>query len=145
MMMMMMMVMMMIIIIITMTKNFNRRCSHGHHAQHTANWHNTHMHMDCTHSLTHLHQSQHSYNIVRSARAAITQNYNNDDDADDDDDDDDADDNNNNNNLNSQLDSQLPNVGADLDGTVGGPRISAHGIVLALVPGPQHPADPVLR
>ena len=31
-------------------------------AQSAANWHNTHSHVDRTHSLTHLHQ--HSYNHV---------------------------------------------------------------------------------
>ena len=35
------------------------------------NWHNTHTHVDRTHSLTHLHQ--HRYNhVVRSASSTIT-------------------------------------------------------------------------
>ena len=41
-------------------------------AQSAANWRNTHTQVDCTHSLTHLHQ--HNYNhVVRSANSAITE------------------------------------------------------------------------
>ena len=41
-------------------------------AQSAANWHNTHTHVDHTHSLTHLHQ--HSYNhAVQGASSAITE------------------------------------------------------------------------
>ena len=40
-------------------------------AQSVVNWHNTHTHVDRTHSLTHLHQ--HSYiHMVRSASSTIT-------------------------------------------------------------------------
>ena len=39
-------------------------------AQSAANWRNTHTKLDCTHTLTHLHQ--HSYiHFVRSASSAI--------------------------------------------------------------------------
>ena len=39
-------------------------------AQSAANWLITHTHVDCTHSLTHLHQ--HRYNhVVRSVSSAI--------------------------------------------------------------------------
>ena len=38
----------------------------------SANWHNTDTHVDHTHSFTHLHQDQHSYNhVVRSASSVI--------------------------------------------------------------------------
>ena len=40
-------------------------------AQSTANWRNTHTHMDRMHSLTHLHRC--GYNHVRSAISAITE------------------------------------------------------------------------
>ena len=51
-------------------KNFNRRMVTM--AQSAANWRNTHIHVDRTHSLTHLHK--HSYNhVVRSASSAITE------------------------------------------------------------------------
>ena len=41
-------------------------------SQSAANWCHTHTHIDCTHSLTHLHQ--HSYNhVVRSASSAIAE------------------------------------------------------------------------
>ena len=41
-------------------------------AQSTVNWHNTHTHVDRTHSLTHL--NQYSYNhVVRSASSTITE------------------------------------------------------------------------
>ena len=49
-------------------KNFNRRSAVPMvtMAQSASNWRNTHTHVDCTHSLTHLHQ--HSYNqVVQSA------------------------------------------------------------------------------
>ena len=41
-------------------------------AQSTANWRNTHTHVDSTHSLTHLHQRSYNH-VVRSASSDITQ------------------------------------------------------------------------
>ena len=37
-----------------------------------ANWRNTHTHMDCMHSLTHLHQYSYN-NVVRSSSSVITE------------------------------------------------------------------------
>ena len=49
-----------VIIIVIIMKNFNRPIPMVTMAQSTVNWCNTYTHMDCKHSLTHLHQ--HSYN-----------------------------------------------------------------------------------
>ena len=51
--------------IIIMKKKINRRDS-----QSAANWRNTHIHMDRTHSLTHLNQHSYSH-VVRSASSDI--------------------------------------------------------------------------